>query len=131
MRASQVFSPTGKPKLISSQAIRESAQGSAKFPLLLDLRQVAELTSLGYQSLRNQIQQGRLPFRTILVGSRRLVRTADLLDWVESLGADASERQEGHLPTAVSPQAPADSMAARPRGRPRQSNKLNSVGSPS
>ena len=64
---------------------------SAELPLLLDLHQVARLTSLGYQSIRNQIHKGRLPFRTVLVGSRRLVRTCDLLAWIDALGSSSSD----------------------------------------
>ena len=101
---------------------------SAELPLLLDLHQVARLTSLGYQSIRNQIHKGRLPFRTVLVGSRRLVRTSDLLAWIDSLGS--SNSGEGiNTPSSAAHFGGTRGEVTSRRGRPRQASKSNGVNS--
>lgn len=78
----------GRP---APQATTQFGQSGIELPLHLDLHLVSRQTSLGNQSLRNQIHQGRLPFKTVLVGSRRLVRTCDLLAWIDALGSSSSD----------------------------------------
>lgn len=94
----------------------------ATLPLLLDISKVAMLTGLSQQTLRNWLWRGVLPFPTVQVGARRLVRTEDLLAWVASLrGSEVAHVLQAHLGESQ----PASSVrnqsesSRRGRGRPR------------
>lgn len=48
--------------------------------LALSIREAAEVTGLGYTTLRKVVREGQLP--TVRVGRRRLVRFEDLESWL-------------------------------------------------
>lgn len=57
-------------------------------PLLVSIEEAARFLAVGVQTLRNRQSLGQLPFPTVKIGNRRLVRFADLSDYVANLPQD-------------------------------------------
>ena len=88
----------------------------AEFKLLISLREAATACGLSLQTLRNWSCSGRLPFATVRVGGRVLVRRADLVAWVAGLGGDQAPTSSSNATPALPGSA---APAPRRRGRPR------------
>lgn len=97
---------------------------TAALPLLIGLKDVARMLGMSYSHIR-KFAHGVTPppdFPPILrVGGRRVVRRAELVDWVESLQAPEADCATLRLP-GQAPSTPV-SMTTRRRGRPLKSQQ--------
>lgn len=57
-------------------------------PLLVSMEEAARLLAVGVQTLRNRQSLGQLPFPSVKIGNRRLVRVADLAKYVANMPQD-------------------------------------------
>jgi excisionase family DNA binding protein len=103
--------------MIASQSAAAAAPGEALTPrLLLSLEDAAQALGLARRTLYNWSSSGRLPFPTVKLGGRRMVRVAELQAFVDGLAS---------TPAATAPQpdpTPGLQFAPEPprrRGRPR------------
>lgn len=81
--------------------------------LLVPLVEAAQLLGIAEKTARNWTSAGKFPVKTFLIGSKRMVRVADLEQFVASLGCVGAQQV---LTTA----AMTNDSLRRPRGRPRK-----------
>ena len=81
-------------------------------PLLISVDECATALGVAQQTVRNWLCTGTVQLPTVKIGGRRMVRTADLISFVDALGSQGTQQQDP-VP-AVAPAAP------RRPGRPRK-----------
>jgi excisionase family DNA binding protein len=120
----------GKHRLVNMEALRQRAilastnatgqtgqlllrqlDSKAEQPLLLSVDQTAQYLGIASKTIRKWLCSGSCPFKTVLLGARRLVRRADLEKFIDQLGDAPSEKP----PAEIS----CDQNVKRGRGRPR------------
>jgi predicted DNA-binding transcriptional regulator AlpA len=82
--------------------------------LLINLEEAAQLLGIAKKTARNWRSAGKFPVESFRIGARRMVRVADIEEFVKSLGA--VEKQGVTTPV---PQFANDTTHRR-RGRPRK-----------
>jgi excisionase family DNA binding protein len=98
--------------------IQDSSQQREQKPLLISIDDCAIALGVAKQTIRNWLSTGKVQLPTVKVGGRRLVRTSDLLAWVDSL---APSHPTAAPATDATPQpVPAPAPRQRRRGRPRK-----------
>ena len=92
-------------------------------PLLMPPVEAGRLIGMAAQTARNKVTAGKFPIEIVLVGSRKMVRRADLEKYVEGLEAIGGQLTG---PTSARPPAEmAQAKVGRPRGRPRRVGPMN------
>lgn len=126
----------GKHRLVNMEALRQRAilasthatgqadrfllrqlDSRAEQPLLLSVDQAAQCLGIASKTIRKWLCSGSCPFKTVLLGARRLVRRADLEKFIDQLGGAPSEK----------PPAGISSVQNVKKGRGRPRNTLNQI----
>ncbi|WP_112487264.1 helix-turn-helix domain-containing protein [Thiomonas sp. X19] len=104
---------------IETQHSREAREQKPVQPLLISIDECATALGIAQQTVRNWLCTGTVQLPTVKIGGRRMVRTADLLSFVDALGTQGTQQQDP-APAAATPAA----APRRGRGRPRKGAAL-------